>query len=152
MDKLENRSHHQPATPIYHQTPEPIPPYHQNLEPTPPVYHRNQASPFQVTPAVLKTSMLGCRSRKNLAGRLAAKIFSEEEMLSSNFRGVCNKKLLDECKTDAIRRACFVEFPFRAHENEYIVERDIREGVDEMGRRLKRRKIIGLGKENFNVV
>ena len=152
MDKLENRSHHQPATPIYHQTPEPIPPYHQNLEPTPPVYHRNQASPFQVTPAVLKTSMLGCRSRKNLAGRLAAKIFSEEEMLSSNFRGVCNKKLLDEGKTNAIRRACFVEFSFRAHENEYIVERDIREGVDEMGRRLKRRKIIGLGKENFNVV
>ena len=33
-------------------------------------------------------------------------------MLSSNFRGVCNKNLLDECKTDAIRRACFVEFPF----------------------------------------
>ena len=39
-----------------------------------------------------------------------------------------------------------------AQDNEYIVERDIREGVDEMGRRLKYRKVMGLGRENFNVV
>ena len=143
MDKLESHIHHQPATPTVN---------HQNVELAPPINYHNQASPFQVTPAVLKESMLGCKSRKHLAGRLAAKMFTEEEMLSSNFRGVCNKKQLDLSKTDAIRRACFIEYPFRGHENEYIVERDIREGVDEMGRRMKRRKIIGLGKENFIVV
>ena len=88
--------------------------------------------------------MVGCRSRKNLAGRLATKIFREEELLVSNFRGKCNKNKLDETKTDAIRRACIAEFPLRSHENGYIMERDIREGVDEMGRRVKTQRIINI--------
>ena len=74
------------------QNPEPVTHiYHQNPEPVTSIYHQNSTSPFQVTPVVLKASMLGCRSRNNLAGRFAAKVFSDEEMMSSNFRGVCNK-------------------------------------------------------------
>ena len=82
-------------------------------------YNINPASPFQLTPEVLRSAM---------AGRLAAKIFTEEELLVSNFRGKCNKNKLDDTKTDAIRRACIAEFPLRSHENGYIMERHRRRG------------------------
>ena len=109
--------------------------------------------PYQLTPQIIRSTVSGCRSHKNLAGRLAARIFTEDELLESNFRGVCNKKKLDEINTNinAIRKACLTEYPIQSHENSYIVERDIREGADEMGRRMKRQKIMGLGKENYDL-
>ena len=78
--------------------------------------------------------------KTNLAGRLATKIFREEEVLVSNFRGKRNENKLDETKTDTIRRACIVEFPLRSHYEE-------RHQRNEMGWRVKRQRHIG--KENY---
>ena len=43
-------------------------------------------------------------------------------------------------KTEAIKRACLIEFPPKQYEGNSIIEREIREGVDEMCRRCLRRQ------------
>lgn len=63
---------------------------------------------------------------------LTCKLFSLEDMTSSNLRGILNKRKLDYTKTSAIRRACIGKFPPKQHETSRAVDRKIREGIDEM--------------------
>ena len=55
--------------------------------------------------------MSGCRSHRNLAGRLTQILFTEEEKVASNVRGVGGKQLLNELEVDAIREMCYQQFP-----------------------------------------
>ena len=94
---------------------------------------------YQIPEVILKEALLGCRSRRNLAGRLTDCLFTLEEKQTSNFRGVLKKERLDMKKTEAIRRACLSSYPPLQHEPPHAFERDIREGVDEMCRRCSRK-------------
>ena len=87
---------------------------------------------FEIPFRELREASHGCRSRRNLAGRLANLLFTDEEKSTSNYRGVLNKKRLDIRKTEAIRKASISDFPPKQYETSQMVERDIREGVDEM--------------------
>lgn len=93
---------------------------------------------FQIKEHVVQQSLDQCRSRRNLAGRLCDHIFTTEKT-TSNYRGVKNKKSLDKKKTAAIKRVCLTHFPPNPHEPMKLVDRDIREGVDEMCRRCARK-------------
>ena len=95
---------------------------------------------FEIPFRELREASHGCRSRRNLAGRLANLLFTDEEKSTSNYRGVLNKKRLDIRKTEAIRKACTSDFPPKQYETSQMVERDIREGVDEMCRRCIRKQ------------
>ena len=99
--------------------------------------------PYQIPEAVVRNIIPGCRSRRNLAGRLTGVLFTEEEQLTSNVRGVLNKNQLDPQKVDAIRRTCIGHFPPLQHETGPMIEREIREGVDEMCRRSARKARLG---------
>lgn len=48
--------------------------------------------PYSIDPLLIKKCRVGCRSRKNLAGRLALVLFTAEERKSSNCCGVRGKK------------------------------------------------------------
>ena len=74
---------------------------------------------------ILIEAKCGCRSRRNLAGRLALSLYTEERT-SSNYRGVLN---------EAIRNACVTEFPPKQFETPLMIQKEIREGMDEMCRR-----------------
>ena len=85
---------------------------------------------------ILIEAKCGCRSRRNLAGRLALSLYTEEERTSSNYRGVLNKiKKLDPIRSEAIRNACVTEFPPKQFETPLMIQKEIREGMDEMCRR-----------------
>ena len=71
---------------------------------------------YTVPESVLRELLLGCRSRRNLAGRLADRLFTTEEKCTSNYRGVLKKQKLNPKKTDAIRRACIANYPPHQHE------------------------------------
>lgn len=71
-------------------------------------------------------------------------VFSLEEMKTSNYRGVLNKKRLDPAKTSAIQRACLAEFPAKQQESTRSMNKDIREGIDEMCRRCVRKEKLNL--------
>ena len=86
---------------------------------------------------ILIEAKCGCRSRRNLAGRLALLLYTEERT-SSNYRGVLNKKKLDPIRSEAIRNACVTEFPPKQFETPLMIQKEIREGMDEMCRRSAR--------------
>ena len=46
--------------------------------------------------------LITCKSRRNLAGRLATRLFTKEERCGSNTRGMCRKKVLNLSKVKAI--------------------------------------------------
>ena len=73
---------------------------------------------FEIPFRELREASHGCRSRRNLAGRLAKLnlLFTDEEKSTSNYRGVLNKIRLDIRKTEAIRKACTSDFPPKQNE------------------------------------
>ena len=94
---------------------------------------------YQIPAIILEGVKNGCRSRRNLAGRLTMQLFSQDEKETSNFRGVLGKAKLDHIKTDGIRRTCLDVFPPKQYETPQMIDREIREGIDEMCRRTKRK-------------
>lgn len=104
-------------------------------------YSEKAGDTFDIPLSVIKEAAQGCRSRRNMAGRLADLLFTREEKLTSNYRGVLKKKRLDLNKTSAIKQACTAEFPGKQHETERMIDKEIREGVDEMCRRAARKSI-----------
>lgn len=105
---------------------------------------------YQIRDHIIDESLDQCRSRRNLAGRLCNQVFTIDEKKTSNFRGVKDKKCLDKKKTAAIRRVCLKHFPPNPHEPIKMVERDIREGIDEMCRRCARKDRNFIGQNLFN--
>ena len=81
--------------------------------------------------------LLGCRSRRNLAARLAEKIFSLQERATSNCRGVLGKKALEQSKVKAIHATCMKHFPLERLEMAITAEKDMRNTIDEVCRKTK---------------
>ena len=90
---------------------------------------------FRIPAGVLSKALDACRGRRNLAGRLAQMIFSEEERKESNCRGVLGKKPLDFVKLQSIKEACLKEYPITPSETRESVNKEIRSSVDEVCRR-----------------
>ena len=64
-------------------------------------------------PDAVNSALQACRSRRNLAARLAAKIFAVPERSGRNCRCVVGKKAVDIYKVKAIYDACMQQFPCR---------------------------------------
>ena len=82
-------------------------------------------------------ALTACRSRRNLAARLAAKVFSPQQHLGSNCRGVLGKKALNGPKVKAIFNACMQHFPLQRLESASSSEKEMRNAIDEVCRKTK---------------
>ena len=92
---------------------------------------------YRIPPGILSESLEACRGQRNFAGRLAQKLFSEEERRGSNVRGVLGKKALDTKRMNGIRDACFKQYPACHGETRESVLKEIRISVNEVCRRKK---------------
>ena len=76
-----------------------------------------------------------CRSRRNLAGRLAAKIFSQRERATSNCRGKLGKTALNSLNVKAIYSTCMKYYPLQRLESTAMTDREMRNAIDEICRK-----------------
>ena len=72
-------------------------------------------------PDFISTALYGCKSRRNLAASLAAKLFSVEERSGSNCRGVLGKSPLDVNRVKAINCVCMQHSPLQRLETQLQV-------------------------------
>ena len=92
-----------------------------------------------VVPAdVVATALFGCRSRRNLAARLAAKVFTVQERQASNCRGVMGKTPLDVFRVKAINAASMYHFALQRLETQVVADKEMRTAIDEVCRKAKR--------------
>ena len=92
---------------------------------------------YSIPPTLVASCLHGCKSRRNLAGRLAAQIFPAEERKLSNVKGALGKKRLDPLKANAIFTVCLQKFPLDRLETRLLAEKDMRNAVDETCRKTK---------------
>ena len=78
-----------------------------------------------------------CKSRRNLAARLAMRIFSLQERFGSNCRGVGGKRALNVFKTRAIFNTGLQHYPLQGLETNFSAEREMRNAVDEVCRKTR---------------
>ena len=95
--------------------------------PSPLVDLTNLQSPptTRIPPGVVSVCLQTCRGRKNFAGRLTQKIFTDEERKESNVRGVLGKKSFDTSRMVCLREVCLKEFPISQGETEETVMKEI---------------------------
>ena len=86
---------------------------------------------------ILETVTHGCRSRRNLAARLAGKLFSLCKRAGSNCRGVLRKNALNSHKVSGIYSVCMEHFPLQCLETRFSAEKGMRNVIDEACRRTK---------------
>ena len=103
---------------------------------------KENIQPFPIDSCLLKKCMVGCRSRKNLAGRLTLSLFNEKERKTSNCRGVRGKSKLDPAKLKAIKLACIRQYRPKPSDNTLLIMKEIRISIDEACRRVPRQKQI----------
>ena len=87
---------------------------------------------------VVATAVFGCRSRRNLAARLAAKVFTVRERQASNCHGVMGKTPLDIFRVKAIYAVSMHHFPLQRLEMKVIADKEMRTAIDEVCRKTKR--------------
>ena len=92
---------------------------------------------FTISYVIVDRAMSGCRSCRNLAGRLTQALFKDEQKKSSNVRGVGRKQSLIEAKVDAIRESCYKQFPLDRVESKINLDREIRHAMDEVCRKIR---------------
>lgn len=68
---------------------------------------------FNVPAEVVSAVLQACRSRTNLAARLAVKVFSAQERSNSNCQGGLGKTALDGQKLKGIYSVCMWNFPLK---------------------------------------
>ena len=78
-----------------------------------------------------------CKSRRNLAGRLATRLFSAQERVGSNCRGACGKRKLNTLKVRSIYSCCIANFPLERLETSITAEKEMRNAIDEVCRKTK---------------
>lgn len=86
---------------------------------------------------VVATVLFGCRSKQNLAARLAAKIFTVEERQSSNCRGVLGKTPLDVFCVKGIYTVCMHHLPLQRLETKVMADKEMRTAIDKVCRKTK---------------
>ena len=101
----------------------------------------NQDGKFIISQSIINRAMSGCRSRRNLAGRLTQILFTEEEKVASNVRGVGRKQPLNELKVDSIREVCYQQFPLDRTEPNINADKDVRNAMDEVCRKMRGKQL-----------
>ena len=97
----------------------------------------------------ISSALQACRSRRNLAARLTAKMFSPQQRFGSNCRGVLGKKALNGPKVKAIYDACMQHFPLQRLESASASEKEMRNSKDEVCRKTKPPTVAGLENDTF---
>ena len=92
---------------------------------------------YAVPPDIVGVVLLGCKSRRNLAARLASRIFSANERCGSNCRGVLGKTPLDVNRVKAIYSICMQHFPLQRLETQLAADKEMRTAIDEICRKTK---------------
>ena len=108
--------------------------------------------PYIIDPAIIKRCRVGCRSRKNLAGKLALAIFTPDERKTSNCRGVRGKKKLDPSRLKAIKLACITEYRPKSSDDKALILKELRISVDEACRRQPKKKIFNDDNDDVNLM
>ena len=67
-----------------------------------------------------------CRSQRNLAGRLVLKVFSPQERLGSNCRGICGKRAFNSLKVRSIQEVCLQHYPLQRLKTASLAEKEMR--------------------------
>ena len=98
---------------------------------------------------VVSTAMFGCKSRRNLAARLADKVFTPQERQGSNCRGVLGKTPLDVYRVKAIYSVCMQHFPLQRLETQLMADKEMRTAIDETCKKTK--DISLMDKENYGI-
>ena len=92
---------------------------------------------YRISGETLNLAMQGCRSRRNLAARLALKVYTLRERTGSNCRGKQGKTALDQGKLKAIFSTCMLQFPLQRLETQIMADKEMRNAVDEVCRKTK---------------
>ena len=116
---------------------------------------------FSIPREHIISALNGCCSQGNLVSRLTTRIFTAEERLSgnsrglcgkrslnsikldavhrvsSNSRGLCGKRSLNSIKLDAVHRVCLKHFPLDRLEQESHTQKDMRNAIDEACQKTK---------------
>ena len=154
VDELKHTRVFTPVDTTTTNLPEPPPPMNYLPEPLPPketdfwqmqtplldISNRSVGSVTQeyaVTREDVDMCLLSCRSWRNLAARLAKKIFFIQERATSNCREVCGKKALDQSRVKAIHATCMKHYPLERLEMAITAEKDMRNAIDEVCRKTK---------------
>ena len=91
---------------------------------------------YAIPREVLEVALDECRSRTSMSTSLVRLLFTPEERLTSNCRGV-GKNQLDPQRIQAIMDACMAVFPPQADETPKSVRAKIRTAVDSSNRALR---------------
>ena len=94
-------------------------------------------SSYEIANEVLNLALQGCRSRRNLAGRLAAQVYTLRERSGSNCRGKQGKTALDQVKLKAIYTTCMQQFPLQRLEMQLAADKEMRNAIDEVCRKTR---------------
>lgn len=94
------------------------------------------AGKYAIPREVLEVALDECRSRTSMSTSLVRLLFTPEERLTSNCRGV-GKNQLDPHRIQAIMDACMAVFPPQADETPKSVRAKIRTAVDSSNRALR---------------
>ena len=78
---------------------------------------------FSIPREHIISALNGCCSQGNLVSRLTTRVFTTEERLSSNSRGLCGKRSLNSIKLDAVHGVCLKHFPLDRMEQESHAQR-----------------------------
>ena len=101
----------------------------------------NIISPFvrgyHIAGDIVNLVLHGYRSRRNLAARLAAKMYTLCERASSNCRGKQGKAALDGEKLKASFATCMHHFPLQHLESQIMADKEMCNAVDEVCRKIK---------------
>ena len=94
-------------------------------------------SSYGIATEVLNLALQGCRSRRNLAGRLAAQVYTLRERSGSNCRGKQGKTALDQVKLKAIFTTCMQQYPLQRLETQLTADKEMRNAIDEVCRKTR---------------
>ena len=97
----------------------------------------NEDIPYSIPQSTIQLCLNGCKSRRNLAGRLTLKLFTNEERRRSNCRGVVGKQPLYPIKVRTIFNVCYQQFPMDRLENPLQAEKEMRNAIDEQCRKTR---------------
>ena len=92
---------------------------------------------FSIPREHIVSALKGCRSQGNLVSRLTTRIFTAEERLSGNSRGLCGKRCLNSIKLDAVHRVCLKHLTLDRMEQESHTKKDMRNAIDEACQKTK---------------
>ena len=97
----------------------------------------NEVGDVCIQPEDISSALQACRSSRNLAAKLAARMFPPREHVGSNCRGVLGKKALNGPKIKAIYAACMQHFPLQRLESATMSVKEMRCAIDEVCRKTK---------------